>query len=110
MEDLHAAGGIGAVLRELKPLLHLDTMDVEGRILGDRLAEPLDWVDRTIIRPFPEPVSHIGGLIALRGSLAPDGAIFKRAAASRPVRKKVAQWSSQAWKTWPPAWTIRIWT
>ncbi len=82
MEDFHAAGGIGAVLRELKPLLHLDTIDVEGTVLADRLAEPLDWVDRAIIRPFGDPVSPVGGLIALRGSLAPDGAIFKRAAAT----------------------------
>ncbi len=82
MEDFHAAGGIGAVLRELKPLLHLDTIDVEGTVLADRLAEPLDWVDRAIIRPFGDPVSPVGGLIALQGSLAPDGAIFKRAAAT----------------------------
>ena len=82
MEDFYAAGGIGAVLRELKPLLHLDTIDVEGTVLADRLAEPLDWVDRAIIRPFGGPVSPVGGLIALRGSLAPDGAIFKRAAAT----------------------------
>ena len=34
MEDFHAAGGMGALLRELKPLLHLDTVDVEGRTLG----------------------------------------------------------------------------
>jgi dihydroxy-acid dehydratase len=82
MEDFHAAGGVGAVLRELKPLLHLDTIDVEGTTLADRLAEPLDWVDRSVIRPFHDPVSPVGGLIALQGSLAPDGAIFKRAAAT----------------------------
>lgn len=82
MEDFHAAGGMGALLRELKPLLHLDTIDVEGRTLAERLAEPEGWVDRGIIRPFAEPVSPVGGLVALQGSLAPDGAIFKRAAAS----------------------------
>ncbi len=82
MEDFFAAGGVGAVLRELKPLLHLDTIDVLGRRLGERLAEPIDWVDRAVIRPFDAPVSRVGGLIALRGSLAPDGAIFKRAAAT----------------------------
>ena len=82
MEDFHAAGGVGAVLRELRPLLHLDTVDVEGTVLVDRLAEPLDWVDRAVIRPFDDPVSPVGGLIALQGSLAPDGAIFKRAAAT----------------------------
>ena len=82
MEDFHAAGGVGAVLRELRPLLHLDTVDVEGRTLAERLDEPLEWVDRTVIRPFGDPVSPVGGLIALVGSLAPDGAIFKRAAAT----------------------------
>ena len=82
MEDFHAAGGVGAVLRELRPLLHGDTIDVEGRTLAERLDEPVDWVDRAVIRPFADPVSPVGGLIALRGSLAPDGAIFKRAAAT----------------------------
>ena len=82
MEDFHAAGGVGALLRELRPLLHLHTRDVEGRTLAERLDEPVDWVDRAVIRPFNDPVSPVGGLIALSGSLAPDGAIFKRAAAS----------------------------
>jgi dihydroxy-acid dehydratase len=82
MEDFFAAGGVGAVLRELKPLLHLDTLDVEGRSLGERLEEKLDWVDRKVIRTFADPVSPVGGLIALKGNLAPDGAIFKRAAAT----------------------------
>jgi dihydroxy-acid dehydratase len=82
MEDFYAAGGVGAVLRELKPLLSLDTIDVTGTTLGDRLAQPLDWVNRAIIRPFNNPVSRVGGLIALKGTLAPDGAIFKRAAAT----------------------------
>jgi dihydroxy-acid dehydratase len=40
------------------------------------------WVDRAVIRPFAEPISPVGGLVALSGSLAPDGAIFKRAAAT----------------------------
>ena len=82
MEDFHAAGGMDALLRELRPLLHLDTVDVEGRTLAERLDEPPDWVDRAVIRPFAEPVSPVGGLVALTGSLAPDGAIFKRAAAT----------------------------
>jgi dihydroxy-acid dehydratase len=82
MEDFHAAGGLGAVLRELKPLLHLDAIDVAGRTLGERLAEPLGWIDRAIIRPLDDPIAKYGGLVALKGSLAPDGAILKRAAAS----------------------------
>ena len=82
MEDFHAAGGMGALLRELKPLLHLDTLDVTGRLLGERLEDPIDWVDRKIIRHFADPVSKVGGLVALTGTLAPGGAIFKRAAAT----------------------------
>jgi len=82
MEDFNAAGGMGALLRELRPLLHLDTVDVEGRRLGDRLAEPIHWVDRAVIRPFADPISNVGGLLALTGNLAPEGSIFKRAAAT----------------------------
>ncbi len=83
MEDFFAAGGVGAVLRELKPLLHLDTLDVEGRSLGERLEEKLEWVDRKVVREFAKPISENGGLIALKGNLAPQGAIFKRAAATQ---------------------------
>ena len=82
MEDFHSAGGVGALLRELKPLLHLDTIDVTGRTLAERLEDPIDWVDRNVIRAFDDPISKVGGLVALSGSLAPDGAIFKRAAAT----------------------------
>ena len=82
MEDLHAAGGVQAVLRELKPLLNLDCIGVDGLTMAERLSASDGWVDRAIIRPFDDPVSPVGGLIALTGSLAPDGAIFKRAAAT----------------------------
>lgn len=82
MEDFYAAGGVGAVLRELKPLLHLDAIDVEGVTLGKRLDPPLDWIDRKVIRTRDHPVSPVGGLISLKGNIAPDGAIFKRAAAT----------------------------
>ncbi|BDB28520.1 dihydroxy-acid dehydratase [Cupriavidus sp. P-10] len=88
MEDFHAAGGMGAVLRELRPLLNLDCLAVDGRTLRERLDEPAGWVDRKVIRAFSEPISHVGGLIALHGSLAPDGAIFKRAAATPALFEK----------------------
>ena len=83
MEDFHAAGGMGALLRELRPLLHLDTVDVEGRTLAERLDEPLDWVDRTVIRAVRRPGlagGRAGGADA--AAWRPDGAIFKRAAAT----------------------------
>ena len=82
MEDFHAAGGVQAVLHELKPLLNLNCIGVDGLTMGERLDAPEGWVDRAVIRPFGDPVSPVGGLVALTGSLAPDGAIFKRAAAT----------------------------
>jgi len=55
---------------------------VEGRTLGQTLDGAPAWVDRKVVREFGNPISLVGGLIALKGSLAPDGAIFKRAAAT----------------------------
>jgi dihydroxy-acid dehydratase len=82
MEDLFAAGGIGAVLRELQPLLHLDCLTVTGETLGERLAQGEDaYVDRSVVRTLKEPLQPQGGLVALFGSLAPRGAILKRSAA-----------------------------
>ncbi|MDD1780588.1 dihydroxy-acid dehydratase [Enterovibrio sp. ZSDZ35] len=82
MEDFYAAGGLRAVLHEIKHLLHLDTINVAGQTLGDILEEPMDWVDRTYIKSLDNPVSDVGGLISVKGNIAPDGAIFKRAAAT----------------------------
>jgi dihydroxy-acid dehydratase len=82
MEDFHAAGGMGAVLRELRPLLHLDTRSVEGITLRERLDGPADWVDRKVVRSASQPVSDVGGLLMLEGNLAPGGALIKRAAAT----------------------------
>ena len=81
MEDLFAAGGLGAVLRELKPLLNLDCMTVTGETLGERLEAEPGYVDRAVVRPYAEPFLPYGGLVALSGSLAPKGAILKRSAA-----------------------------
>jgi dihydroxy-acid dehydratase len=82
MEDFFAAGGVGALLRELKDLLHLDCMTVTGETLGERLSHEGDgWIDRTIIAERKTPLEPQGGLVALFGNLAPEGAILKRSAA-----------------------------
>jgi dihydroxy-acid dehydratase len=81
MEDLFAAGGLGAVLRELAPVLDREAISVTGEILGKRLEGEPDWVDRGVVRGIEEPVHPEGGLVALFGSLAPGGAILKRSAA-----------------------------
>jgi len=81
MEDLHYAGGIPAVMRELKDLLHLDAVTVTGETIGDRIEAADDWVDRKVIRAAATPVRETGGLVALFGNLSPAGAILKRSAA-----------------------------
>jgi len=81
MEDFFAAGGMSAVLHELKPMLDLDCLTVTGERLGDRLAQAPEWIDRAIVRPLAEPFHPVGGLVALFGTLAPNGAILKRSAA-----------------------------
>ena len=82
MEDLFAAGGMGALMREIKDLLHLDAMTVTGETLGERLeADGAAWVDRNIIAERNKPLEPHGGLVALFGNLAPRGAILKRSAA-----------------------------
>ena len=81
LQDLHAAGGLGAVLWELRDLLHHDCVGVDGEKLGHRLQSPPPYVDRAVIRPRDNPISPSGGLVALFGNLAPRGAILKRSAA-----------------------------
>jgi dihydroxy-acid dehydratase len=81
MEDFFAAGGMGALLRELKDLLHLDCLTVTGETLEQRLSHDDTWVDRSIIAARGEPLEPHGGLVALFGNMAPRGAILKRSAA-----------------------------
>jgi dihydroxy-acid dehydratase len=81
MEDFHSAGGMPALLWELRDLLHMEARDVTGATLEQRLCEPA-FVDHRYIRARGEPVSPVGGLVALFGSLAPRGAILKRSAAT----------------------------
>jgi len=86
MEDFFAGGGVGALLRELKDLLHLDCLTVTGETLGERLGyDSGAWIDRTIIAERNKPLEPQGGLIALFGNLAPGGAILKRSAADEKL-------------------------
>jgi len=91
MSDLYAAGGVGAVLHELKPLLNLKCLTIAGETLGERLAQAPEWVDRAVVRPFGEPLAPEGGLVALFGSLAPNGAILKRSAADSRLFEREAR-------------------
>ena len=91
MEDFHAAGGMGAVLHELKENLHLECRSVTGETLGERLQHGLRFVDRTVIRSVEDPFHRTGGLLALFGNIAPNGAILKRAAADERLFEHVGR-------------------
>ncbi|MGX1365873.1 dihydroxy-acid dehydratase [Streptomyces canus] len=81
MEDFHRAGGLLAVLREVADLLDPDALTVTGKPLVDHLADAPIW-DAEVIRTRARPLVEEGGIAVLRGSLAPDGALIKPAAAS----------------------------
>jgi dihydroxy-acid dehydratase len=83
MEDFHRAGGMPVLLKVLEPLLDLSCTGVAGLPLSEVLAAAPPapgW--QSTIRSLDDPVAPTGGLVVLRGSLAPDGAILKLAAAS----------------------------
>ena len=81
MEDFFDAGGVPALLNELAPLLDMDAPTVTGKTLRDNCAGARVG-NREVIRPLNAPIQSEGGLAVVRGSLAPNGAIVKPAAAS----------------------------
>jgi dihydroxy-acid dehydratase len=84
MDDLHRAGGLLAVLREVSDLLDPDALTVSGRPLAAHLGEARIW-DETVIRPRSAPLQEKAGIAVLRGSLAPGGAVIKPAAATKEL-------------------------
>ncbi|MEV2212102.1 IlvD/Edd family dehydratase [Streptomyces sp. NPDC050997] len=81
MDDFHRAGGLLAVLREVRDLLDPDALTVTGKPLVDHLDDAPIW-DSEVIRTRSEPLVAEGGIAVLRGNLAPAGALIKPAAAS----------------------------
>jgi dihydroxy-acid dehydratase len=81
MEDLHRAGGLPAVLKQVRDLLDPTALTVTGKPLVDTLDDAPIW-DAQVIRSRGEPLVEHGGIAVLRGNLAPSGAVIKPAAAS----------------------------
>ena len=81
MEDLHRAGGVLAVLHQVADLLDPEAVTVTGRSLTSYLDDAHTW-DQAVIRPRNAPIIADAGIAVLRGTLAPDGAVIKTAAAS----------------------------
>jgi dihydroxy-acid dehydratase len=79
-ERLMTAGGVPALLKVLKPLLHLDACTVDGRTIGE-IIESAEVLDAEIIRPLDRPVKPGATLVVVKGNLAPDGAVMKACAA-----------------------------
>ena len=79
LEHLDFAGGVPAVMKELKGLLHLEVKTVTGKSLGENLAKAR-VTDHKVIRPLSNPYSTTGGISVLFGNLAPDGAVVKSGA------------------------------
>ncbi|WP_227287738.1 dihydroxy-acid dehydratase [Boseongicola sp. H5] len=86
MEDFHRAGGVPALLDRIRDHLRLAAPTVTGRSLGEEIAAAECFDDR-VIRPRDEPVIDNGGLVVLRGNLAPGGAVLKRSAATPALLK-----------------------
>jgi len=86
MEDLHKAGGLGPILREIRDQLNLDCLTVTGDTLGSTIPSAAKW-KQDVIRPTSNPIHKGGGLRMLYGNLAPNGAVIKQAAATLALLK-----------------------
>ena len=81
MEDFDHAGGMATLLRELKPLLHLDAKTVNGCTLGEQIEAAGPGFAQHVVRPLGAPIYPQGGIAVLWGNLAPGGALIKQSAA-----------------------------
>lgn len=86
MEDLYFAGGLRAILSQLKDRLHLDAKTVNGKTLGENIADA-KVRDADVIRPLDNPVSQYPALALLKGNIAPDGCVIKVSAADPKLLK-----------------------
>ncbi|MBS1845619.1 MAG: dihydroxy-acid dehydratase [Actinobacteria bacterium] len=81
VEQLFHAGGVPALMKELEPLLEREALTVTGKSMGENLAEVRPSSDRSVIATLAEPVKPAEGMVVVRGSLAPGGAVIKASAA-----------------------------
>jgi dihydroxy-acid dehydratase len=92
LEDLNAAGGVQAVMKELatRGLIHLDCQTVAGKTVGENLEE-VQILDRSVIRAFDNPYHTEGGIAVLYGNLAPEGAVVKQSAVAPEMLQRVGR-------------------
>ncbi len=100
----HDAGGVPAIMEEIRTMLHLDALTVTGRTLGENLDElkrngyyeacetrlaRFGLTRRDVIRPFDEPIGSDGAIAILKGNLAPEGAVVKHSAVPKEMFRAV---------------------
>ena len=87
--DLYRAGGIGLVAKRLHEagILQADALTVTGRTIGEEAAAASETADQEVVRPLADPITPTGGLVILRGNLAPDGCVVK-VAGHAPARHR----------------------
>ena len=90
MEDFYYAGGLRALLAELKAILSLSERTVNGHTLGENIGDAKSY-NRDVIAAFEQPVQTVGGLAVLRGNLAPDGAVIKPTAADPKLLQHIGK-------------------
>ena len=86
LEDLDSAGGVPAVMNELRGFLHLDLLTVSGKTVGENIKDA-QVLDETVIHPLTNPVHKEGGIAILMGNLAPKGSVIKTAGVSPKMLK-----------------------
>ncbi len=82
MDDLHRAGGLAPIFRDLKDMLNLDCLTVSGRTLGEEIERLPPPFNQEVVRPLSKPIHQGGSIAVLGGNLAGEGAIIKQSASS----------------------------
>lgn len=84
IQDLYYAGGVQAVMKELKDLLNTDLMTVTGKTVEENISKAVNR-NPEVIRPFDNPYSKTGGIAVLKGNIAPDGCVVKKSAVAEEM-------------------------
>jgi dihydroxy-acid dehydratase len=83
--DLHRAGGVGVIINRLMQsgVLHGDAMTVTGRTIAEEAGGAIEAAEQQVVRPLNQPLKPFGGLVIMKGNLAPEGAVLKVAGHER---------------------------
>ena len=91
--DLHRAGGVGVILSRLLDagLLHGQALTVTGRTIAEEVGATIEANEQQVVRPFDQPLKAFGGLVIMKGKLAPEGAVLKVAGHERMYHRGPAR-------------------